>query len=443
MKKLLTIIIPAAVAVFTLSADNFNQTFNTLLTDGNLHAADSILAIWSSESPENPELYPARFNLLLGKARSEMIVLSDDSGHHGEQLTITDSVGNVAGYIFSETVWQDSLVDLAFDEINHGIAAHPDRIDFRLGKAAAGAMTGRWLKTIEAIDGLIDRDEQNHSHWLTSGNTEQSNATNLLSDAVYDRFAEIQASQSRDIAEKALPVVVKATRRFGTDNKIINIAGALNYGLGNDDVAIDYFEKAMQIVPDDALPLTNIAYIRYEQGDTAKALEIYRQIENGNYDEESQRIAKQMIAEIATPLRDMKQYEYLFQYLPGIAAQIDNPDTFLDVEIINSRIPAHNKFRSPFRDTDIKVENIQYGDGCNSVVVWTFPMPEDVPMCRYVAFVSDGTSGCRIYTLEKSQMDVWVIGTMDNQNHSIVGGIPLPKEAAGFVKALYGNKLLK
>lgn len=41
--------------------------------------------------------------------------------------------------------------------------------------------------------------------------------------------------------------------------------------------------------------LVHIAYIRYEQGDASKALEIYRQIKNGNYDDDSKNIATEMI----------------------------------------------------------------------------------------------------------------------------------------------------
>ncbi|MDE6489528.1 MAG: tetratricopeptide repeat protein [Muribaculaceae bacterium] len=430
-------------AVFTLSADNFNQAFNAWLIDGNMQVADSILRVWSRELPDDPELYPARFNLLLNKARSEMMVLSTDPGNKDDELVLTDSCSNVAGYMYSDVLWQDSLADAAFAEIDRGIAACPDRIDFRLGKAAAGSMTGRWPRTIDAVEGILDRDNLNQGRWYTTGNAEVAYADTLLADAMYDRFAEIHASELKEVIESALPVVTRAALRFAGDTRIVNIAGAMNYGVGNKDAAIDYFEKAARIDPNDAIPLTNIACIQYESGDTAKALEIFRQIENGNYDDQSRSFASQMIANINTPVTIMQDYYYFFRYLPEIAVGIGRVADFLDVELINSRVPAYNKFVSPFADTDITAEDIQPAGVSQTVVVWTFPMPEKIPLCRYVAFVADGQGGCRIYTLEKSIEDYWVVGTQQGTGHSNFGDVPYPDDAAGFVKVLVDKGLLK
>lgn len=68
--------------------------------------------------------------------------------------------------------------------------------------------------------------------------------------------------------------------------------------------------------------------------------------------------------------------------------------------MINNQIPASNKLRSPFADTDIKVDDIPQLDGEPKVVVWTFPMPKKIPMCRYIAFVADGKGKHKILTLE-------------------------------------------
>lgn len=299
MKRLLTLSLSVVILTSACNynhASNFHQTFNASLTNGNITDADSILNVWSRKSPADPELFAARFNLFLSKSRNEMLVLSGSSDHEeGEGLAFTDSLGNVAGYISGKTTWQDVLVDSAFFEIDRGIAAHPDRIDFRLGKAAAGAMTGRWNCTIDAINGAIDRDKANHSQWITAENAKVTDTEVFLADAIYDHLAGIQQSGSSEVMENALPVVAKAAQRFIRDNRIINIAGAINYCAGHTDTAISYFEKAMEIAPNDALPLTNIAYIRYEQGDASKALEIYRQIKNGNYDDDSKNIATEMI----------------------------------------------------------------------------------------------------------------------------------------------------
>ena len=441
MKKLLSsIFLTAALA---LAAGNYQILFNASLSDGNFAAADSVLKEWSREAPDDPELFPARFNLLLNRAHTSMLVLSDKAAQSSEQLTLTDSTDNTAAFLYNEVTWQDSLVDLALAEIDRGITAYPDRMDFRLGKAAAATMTGRWLAAVDAVDGLLERDAMNSGKWLGTDNASLRGADTLLADAVFDRLSDIYRSDSRGAVDAAMPLVAKAAKRFSADVRILNLAGGMNYGIGRDEAALAYFEEAARVAPDDGLPLTNIGYILYQHGDSAKALEIYRTIESGRYDEESKVIARQMIAEITTPVSDMEEYFYFFRYLPQIAAQTTSPADFVDVERINSRIPALNKLRSPFADSDITADDIAQPEGSPDVVVWTFPMPSQIPMCRYVAFVPDGNGHCKVLTLEKSLDDYWIVGTMTDGVHSNFSGMPYPADAAAFVDGLRLRELVK
>lgn len=438
-KHLVFILLTFAV---TLAYADFREIFNASLTGGDLQSADSILTVWSNETPDDSELYAARFNLLLNRARSEMLVLSDDPSQNGEALVLTDSAGGSAGYLYDRITWQDSIVNEAFAEIDSGIAMHPDRIDFWLGKASAATMTEHWDVAVRTLDRLLDREKENGGRWLTTGGADDVKADSLLADAVFERVREIYTSESRTAIEAAMPVIRKATQRFDSDVRLFNIAGAISFGLGNDSDAVKYFEEALRIDPADAVPLTNMASMYYQKGDTVKALEICRQIESGNYDEDSRKIAIDMILDITSPVNEMKEYFYFFSYLPQISESTNSPTDFLNEEFMNSRIPAYNKLRSPFADADIKAEAVSVKGLKTEVVVWTFPMPHEIPMCRYVAFAPDGNGGCRIFTLEKSLDDCWVIGTQDDTSHSNFGDIELPSDAVAFVKALRKKKLL-
>lgn len=410
MKKLLAF--GFLTVTLALAADNYQISFNACLSDGKLQAADSILDEWSRATPTDPELFPARFNLLLNHANSD-------------------------------ATRRDSLVDCAFAEIDRGISAYPDRIDFRLCKAKAASVEGRWSAVIEAVDGMLDHDVENGGHWLGMGNTLLTNVDTILADAVFERLGDIYSSDSRTVVNSALSTADKAAKRFGNDVRILNMAGNLNFGVANNDAALRYFEEAALIAPDDAIPLTNIGYIKYQQGDSVKALEIFRKIETGHYDEESRNIARQMIAQITTPVQNMPEYFYFFRYMPQIAEQVTSAASLLDVKMINNQIPASNKLRSPFADTDIKVDDIPQLDGEPKVVVWTFPMPKKIPMCRYIAFVADGKGKHKILTLEKSLENYWIVGTMKDTEHSNFGDVPYPDDAAAFVEALRKKKLLK
>lgn len=104
------------------------------------------------------------------------------------------------------------------------------------------------------------------------GNTLLTNAATLLADAVFERLGDIYSSDSRTVVNSALSTADKAAKRFGNDVRILNMAGNLNFGVANNDAALGYFEEAARIAPDDAIPLTNIGYIKYQQGDSVKAL---------------------------------------------------------------------------------------------------------------------------------------------------------------------------
>ena len=443
MKKLLAFI-SLAVAL-TLVAADFSTSFYEKLESHDFTAADSILAAWSSESPDDPEIYPARFNLCLNKARNETIVLSGEPAAEGEQLVLRDSTNEDAGYVYSETSWNDSLVSQAFVEIDRGIAACPDRIDFRLGKAALGSRAEHWDKTVDALDAMIERDKENGGRWFGAENKALADADTLMAAAVYDRFSEMFSKAPDPVLEYAIPLVAKTAKRFSGDIRVVNMAGSINFGLGNFEDAGAYFEEASRLDPTDGIPRLNIAYLNYQKGDTAKALEIYRELEAGEYDEETKSSAAQMIAEITAPVEDMTEYYYFFNYLPQIASLAERPADCLDIEKINTRIPARIKLRSPFADTDIKAEEVAIDDTGRSVVAWTFPMPEDVPMCLYVAFVHDDQGACRLYTLEKSFDDIWIVGAGRDRTslHRNFGDIPLPADAKAFVQPLKDKKLVK
>ena len=188
MKKLLAF--GFLTVTLALAADNYQISFNACLSDGKLQAADSILDEWSRATPTDPELFPARFNLLLNRATS-------------------DATG------------RDSLVDCAFAEIDRGISAYPDRIDFRLCKAEAASVEGRWSAVIEAVEGMLDHDVENGGHWLGMGNTSLTNIDTILADAVFERLGDIYSSDSRTVVNSALSTADKAAKRFGNDVRIL------------------------------------------------------------------------------------------------------------------------------------------------------------------------------------------------------------------------------
>lgn len=159
MKKLLFSSL-AAVALACFATD-YTSEFNSAIRDGRLEAADSLLRLWEASDSADPELYPARFNLLFNRAQSSYIELSGDTLPGGDALILSDSSGRVVGSLAERQIRNDSVYELAMAEIDRGIAAFPDRLDFRLGKAAAAGCFHCWNMVSSVVEGVLTDPDRN------------------------------------------------------------------------------------------------------------------------------------------------------------------------------------------------------------------------------------------------------------------------------------------
>ncbi|MDE6157093.1 MAG: hypothetical protein K2F78_02990 [Muribaculaceae bacterium] len=437
MKKLI-IIAFAAVVIGAVAAD-YNASFDALVLDKKYDKADSVLRLWESAVPDDPELYPARFNNLLARARSSMLVLNGPSGVGEGDLVFTDSAGSVAGSIGQMSMWNDSLFGLGIAEIDRGIKAYPWRLDFRLGRTAASAMRGDWLEVTGTMRDVLSRSKSGINLWQWSGGKALGDsAAIVVSDAAWDYLSRFYESDARLEKSRALEDFGKAVLDvFPSDKRVLNLLGAYNYEAQNSQKALDYFRMAAQADTTDALPLGNMVYVYTQQGDTANALAICRMVAgNSAYDKATMEEFARMEADILTPVTNMEPYQYFFSWLPTVAEQIvvtHGPMLMSAPSPLNTQLPEMNKLRSPFADEEIAVEAVETDLG--TVYVWRFPEPETSPLCLFSAFVPrDGIY--HYYTIEKSLDDYWVLGFMENGSHGNYGVVERPTDAAAFADLL-------
>lgn len=434
MKKLLFLALAAAaVAAF---ATDYPTMFNDAIAAGRLEQADSLLKQWEASDPADAELYPARFNLLLNRARYSMVELSDDTLPDGAAFILTDSAGNKVGSMAEREMRDDSIYSLAIAEISRGIDAWPDRLDFRLGKAGAASFFDRWDTVAATVGAVLDRGDENW-RW-TGGALLGDSAKSIISNAVFDYVRDMYMADDSAALASAAWLGDKGLARFPENAELLNLMGGIAFGAGDAAAALRYMERASELRPCDGLVRYNIAYVCSVEGDTARALSLCREMtESDCIDEESKEMAAALEQRISTPLEPIPLYDYFFRWLPAVADQAMAADAdwlFGAPELVNDEISTRNGLRSPFASADIEVSKLEAGG--REMYVWTFPMPTEVPMCRYVAFVPGG-DGVAYYTFEKSIDGYWVTGTMSEGAHANFGGIDvLPADAAAFAKLL-------
>ncbi|MDE6160242.1 MAG: hypothetical protein K2F77_01145, partial [Muribaculaceae bacterium] len=327
-------------------AEKYESGFNAWLIDGNYAAADSVLRLWESATPDDPELYSARFNYRINQSREEILVLSGDTNPDGEHLVLTDSAGTEAGSISSRTIWNDSIVELATHEIDRGIAACPDRLDFRLGKACAAAVSGRYALCAQTVEAMLERCRENGFAWLTTNGAPQDSASALVADASFDRLRDIFTAETDVTDSIARGLAVKILELYPTDAKVLNIAGGLELAAGNADMALKYFDAAINATPDDPLPLLNKAYLLHQRDESEAAVQICNDVAaNPDFSQEWRDEAAQMAQLYSQPIQKMEPYYYFFRYLPIVAQQIHDAGAPFDIDFINSRIPRLNNLK--------------------------------------------------------------------------------------------------
>lgn len=438
MKKLFFAII-CVLASASLVASDYRQALHASLDAYDYPAADSILSAWSAAEPDDPALYAGRFRYLLEIARNPTVNRTTQSHQEEGMSFIYESVE--IGFTGPDNAPNDSLVREAFKTIDAGIARNPGRLDLHLDKASGACSFNRFDVCADAVDSIITRSQASDFQWLDGNNEPMPDARGELPVLLYDYLAGIQDAGCDSLALRLADRMIEV---FPDNILAFNFPGAYYYNRGEYDEALEYFERALAIAPGDNTIKLNIALVKFRQGKNDEALEIYSTVVNdpeANFEQRTQ--AARMIDHINTPLRPMEKYAYFFDYLPFCAGRLAEYIAAGDVHHINSTVLASNGFSSPFTDSQIKAEVFEDGD--RQIYVWTFPQPEDIPMCHYVAFVPEGDA-FRLYTLEKSLEGAWLVGSQYDGVHANFGGVMQPVESSEiFVQllkslALSGNE---
>lgn len=240
-------------------------------------------AAWEVRTPDDPNLWIDRFNHDFNRARRSVLILrgSEDAqplpGESDERMMLLDSAGNTAGSIGEQIFYDQTLLDRAIAAIDCGIARHPDRLDMRLGRAAALLYAGRYEQTAETLCLLIDRARENGGRWLG----EDGKTTNVLppgqlvSDYLQSYAVELfnlLSSASAEEAHRAFGRLSQYEAEYCPASPLaLNNVALWHHTAGRVQEALAYFIRACEAAPEDALLIHNIAQLYRESGDRENA----------------------------------------------------------------------------------------------------------------------------------------------------------------------------
>lgn len=192
----------------------------------------------------------------------------------GEVYTLTDSTGNVSGYMYYAHYWDLARVDSALDVINRGITLFPDRLDMRYGKIHLLQQLRRWDFFADEIHAVLDRTTQNNLQWQWPGLNGPIEGT--ITEGIFDYEKELfmAAVDDENADRKKQNILLLRSiaedlyRHFPKYVQNINMIAASYQVLEDHNTALSWLLKAEKVAPHDGVILSNIADTYYMLGDS-------------------------------------------------------------------------------------------------------------------------------------------------------------------------------
>ena len=308
MRFLITFTLFLAFSVFAVAQDVYSRFYDALQDKDSAAIEESIKEIRSSGG-QSAERIVAEYNYYVNKALiySGVVTsseLPDNGNPTTDILTIMDSNGNPAGYMYFAQQWDSTCVDSGLAVINRGIVLYPDRLDLRFGKIHFLRQLFRWNDYAQEIHATIDRSAVNNSRWIFPDNDEPGDTILIYGVLDYERsLFEHTWDQPlndtntmnnlmllRGIAEHML-------QRYPKDVYSMNMM-AVTYQLVEDrQNALEWLKKAEKVNPKDIIVLQNIADTYHELGNTRKERKYLKKIIKYGSPEDIER-AKQYLEEL-------------------------------------------------------------------------------------------------------------------------------------------------
>jgi hypothetical protein len=272
----------------------FKQNFDRLTTAGEWDAIPSLLERWESSSPDEAELFIAQFNYYFHACRQEIVTMVDTQPWT-EHLVVTDTLtGDTTAYMFSQLVYNDSIFELAMSAINRGLKLYPRRLDMHFGKIYILRERGVIQAHVEAIKRVINEHAKYHDRWLWANAKPLEDVDETFTGAIQDYcYALFNLPQAELDGVEQISTLM--SQLYPSDVRFYSNLGACRLMRQDFSTALPFFLKAHELVDDDPVVLSNIAYTYRMLGDTETSIAWYQRLAAVGSDEEAV-FARQQIA---------------------------------------------------------------------------------------------------------------------------------------------------
>ncbi|MDR1941992.1 MAG: hypothetical protein LBQ47_06675 [Endomicrobium sp.] len=222
------------------------------------------IACSHDKNAHNEEYYIDNFNKYFKESAQEHVIVSAYK-ESDDALIITKSDTNETGYISFDAQYNEDSLNTAFKYIDEAIARFPDRLDMRLGKAAACREIKNSNRLLTTLTDTLRRSGINKNRWLWTGNTLKENGQAVMLDSIQEYCADL----FKDEKDAELEALSMEVLKYYPDNvPALTNMGILSGIRKDHETALKYLKKAETLAPKDKIVLSNILRIYQDQKDS-------------------------------------------------------------------------------------------------------------------------------------------------------------------------------
>jgi tetratricopeptide (TPR) repeat protein len=295
MQKIIIYLLVTILPILVFGQTNYEK-FKILFKKNDTTKIKSLLTEWESSNPNDPELYTSAINYYFSTSTKEIISL-DKQKNSKESFQITDSTGEVVGYMNSNLGFNPEKLSKAIKYANTGIEKFPNRLDIRFGKCYLFQQIADYDNFSKELIKTIDYSQVNKNNWFWTEGKKQDNGENFMLDGIQSYLKQLYDTED----DSLLPVMIKigeATLRYYHNSvEILSTTAVALMLTKNYDKAIGYLKQAEKLNPKDFIVLNNIAQGYKLKGDKENAIKYYELTEKYG-DEQAKLQAKENIREL-------------------------------------------------------------------------------------------------------------------------------------------------
>ncbi len=292
MKK--TMIIPVFIInLVQLYAQDFRTDFIDKLDKSDTSGMIEVLRKWEQTDNKDPEFYTSYFNYYFFVSKQDVIALTTEMPE-GEFLELTDSLGNTAGFMGSQIMYDSVLFQKGIEKINEGIKLFPNRLDMRFGKVYAYGEVKNWELFTSTIIETINLSAENKNNWLWTQNEKVDQGEDVLLSSIQDYQIQLYNTEDDRLLSNMREIALAILKYYPRHIESLTNVG-ITYVLEGELIkSLEYFHQAEKINPKDYIVLSNIAYAYKEIKDEKKAIQYYEKVVKYG-DEPSKKYAKEQL----------------------------------------------------------------------------------------------------------------------------------------------------